>query len=401
MPIRAGLWAAIALGLLTLGGCAAVFDPAGYRGQVDAAAGGTVAADEAMLALDKGNYGRAEDLAVSALKGNPKDAYAAYVLAQVYLNTGRSDLARKEYEMIVSLNAQQTIVVGSGDNARREPLAEVAKARLAALFPSKPMAMTPPPSVAVDDSGNGPDGAFIRRFKTLQMLLDAGLITRDEFDQRRGANLGALLPYVAPPPAVNLDLPAPAPSEIVDRMQSLVAAYQGRSISAVQQQTERQIILDNLLPGPSARRADAPKPIEGAVQAAEVVGRLTRYREAGVITADEETKAKKSVMAALEAHEAAVAAQKRLTEGGAPTGEGIRLGTYGSEDKAAHAWAALQKQFPNQLGTLKSVSTKVALRRGGSVWRLNAGPVADRKAALALCREITRHRQSCTPTVLK
>lgn len=398
---RAVLWSAIAVATLILASCAAVFDPAGYRGQVDAAAGGSLAADDAMLALDKGDYLRAEDLATAALKGNPRDPYAAYVLAQVYLNTGRSELARKEYETIVSLNAQQTVMVGTGDNAKRVPLADLARTRLATQFAQKPVAMTPQPSVAVDDSGAGPEGAVIRRFKTLQALLDDGLITRDEFDQRRSANLGALLPYVAPPPAVNLDLPAPAPSEIVDRMKALVAAYQGRSISAIQQQSERQIILENLLPGPAARRADPPQPITGAVQAAELVGRLTRYREAGVISADEESKAKKIVMSALEAHEAAMAAQKRLAEGGMPTGEGIRLGTYGSEDKATQAWAALQKQFPNQLGSLKSVISKVALRRGGSVWRLNAGPVADRKAALAICREIGRHRQTCTPTVLK
>ena len=401
-PWRRVGWRAAALAVaLVLAGCAAVFDPGGYTGQVDAAAGGSMASDEAMLALDKGEYNRAEDLATNALRGNPKDPYAAYVLAQVYLSTGRPELARKQYEAIVSLNAQQTLVVGSGEGAKRMALADVARQRLATLFPPKPVPMTPPPTVAVDDSGAGPEGAIIRRFKTLQDLLDQGLITRDEFDQRRDPNLGALLPYVAPPPAINLDLPAPAPSEIVDRMKALVTAYQGRSISAIQQQTERQVILDNLLPGPNAKRADPPPPITGAVQAAELVGRLTRYREAGVISADEEAKAKKTVMAALQQHEAAIEAQKRMADGGAPTGDGIRLGNYGSEDKANQGWAALQKQFPNQLGGLKSVIAKVALRHGGAVWRLEAGPVADRKAALAICREINRHRETCAPTVLK
>lgn len=394
-------WAAVVLATTVVAACGGVFDPAGYRGQVDAAAGGSLARDDAMLALSKGDYVRAEELATAALKGNPKDPYAAYVMAQVYQSTSRPELARKQYEAIISLNAQDTVLVGSGDAAKRVPLVDVARTRLAALTPPKAVAMAPEPTVAIDEHGAGPEGAIIRRFRTLQLLFDDGLITRDEFDQRRGANLGALLPYVAPTPAANLDLPAPSPSEVADRMKALVAAYQSHSISATQQQTERQIILEALLPGTAAKRADAPRPIVGAVQAAEVVGRLTRYREAGIISAEEEAKAKKTVMDALAAHEVQMAANKRMAEGGSPTGAGIRLGTYGTEDKAAQGWAALQKQFPNELGSLKSVISKVALRRGGSVWRLSAGPVADKKAAQAICKAITRHRQSCVPTILK
>ena len=392
----ARLWAAAML-LAVLAGCGAIFDPAGYGGQFDAAVGGTNASDAAMAALNKGDFGRAEQLATAAWRGNPRDPYAAYVLAEVYYNTGRPELARKQYEALVSMDAQQTVVQGG----KRVTLFEVANARLGALVPP-PAKMTTEekPAVAVDEASAGPEGAIIRRFKTLQTLLDDGLITHDEFDLRRSSNLGALLPYTAPLPAANLDLPAPAPSEIVDRMKALVAAYQARSMSAVQQQTERTIILEALLPGPAARRADPPAPITGAVQAAEVVGHLTRYREAGVLSADEETKAKAKVMASLQAYEAQVAAAQRGTPPSV-TGEGIRLSTYGSEDRAAQGWAALQKQFPDQLGSLRSKIVKVALRRGGSVWRLNAGPVADRKAAIAICRVITRRHQACTPTVLK
>ncbi len=184
-------------------------------------------------------------------------------------------------------------------------------------------------------------------------------------------------------------------------MKSLVTAYQAKSISAVQLQTERGIILEALLPGPAAKRADAPQPITGAVQAAEVVGRLTRFREAGIISADEENKAKGKVMAALQAHEAQVAAAQNGAPPAGVTGDAIRLGTYGSEEGAHQGWAALQKQFPKDLGSLQSKVVKVKLRRGGSIWRLYAGPVSDRKEAQSICRAISRRHQSCTPTVLK
>jgi hypothetical protein len=386
--------------IVALAGCAALFDPAGYGGQFDASIGGTNASDAAIAALNKGDYGRAERLATAAYRGNPRDSYAAYVLAEVYLNTGRPELARKQYEVLVSRNAQQTVT----QNGKPITLVQLANERLAALNPAPPMktmAEQERPKVAVDENGAGPEGAIIRRFKTLQRLFDAGLITRDEFDSRRTANLGALLPYSAPPPAANLDLPAPSPSEVVDRMKALVAAYQSRSISATQQQTERSIILESLLPGPAARRADPPQPIAGAVQAAEVVGRLTRYREAGIITADEENKAKAKVMADLQAHEAQLAAAQKGMPVGPLKGESIRLSTYGSEDHAAQGWAALQKQFPNELASLQTRVLRIRLRRGGSVWRLYAGPFSDRKAALAVCRALERHRQACHPVVLK
>jgi hypothetical protein len=391
---------ATAMLIAALAGCAALFDPAGYGGQFDAAVGGTNASDAAIAELNKGDYLRAEKLATAAWRGNPRDPYAAYVLAEVYLNTGRPELARKQYEALVSMNAQQTVIQGG----KRITLIELANVRLASLVPAA--TVKPPeekPVVAIDEKSMGPEGALIRRFKTLQTLLEDGLITREEFDLRRSSNLGALLPYISPLPAANLDLPAPAPSEVVDRMKSLVAAYQTRNISATQQQTERAIILEALLPGPAARRADPPPPITGAVQAAEVVGHLTRYREAGVISADEETKAKTKVMGALTAYDAQIAAMQK--GGGAPTGqvagEVVRLGTYSSEESAGQGWAALQKQFPTQLGSLQSKVVKVALRRGGSVWRLYGGPVADRKAAQAVCHAIASRHQSCTPMVLK
>jgi len=400
---RAARWASAGLLFALLAGCGGVYDPVTYLRQVGATVGINSTTDDAQVAFDKGDYGRAEDRANQALKDNSTDVYAIYVLAQVYQDTSRPELARKEYETLVSMNSQQTVVVGSGDSAKRLPLVEVAKTRLAALTPQPPAQMAPaqPPSVTIDDNIGGPEGAIIRRFKTLQRLLNEGLITREEFDQRRAANLGALLPYVAPAPAAGLDVAAPAPSEVADRLKALVSAYQGGSISAIQQQTERTIILDNLLPGPAAKRADPPKPIAGSVQAAEVVGRLTRYREAGIISAEEETKAKAAVMKALQAYEDKLAAAQRMAMGGKPTGEGVRLATYGSEEHAQQGWAAMQKQFPDLLGSLQPVIIKIKLRRGGSVWRLSAGPVADRRAALVICREITRHREACTPTVLK
>ncbi len=154
-----------------MAGCAAIFDPAGYGGQFDAAVGGTNASDASIAALNKGDYLRAEQLATAAWRGNPKDPYAAYVLAEVYLNTGRPNLARKQYEALISMNAQQTVAQGG----KRITLVEVANQRLAQIVPPAPTRMVEDkPTVSVDEHGAGPEGAIIRRFKTLQVLLDNG-----------------------------------------------------------------------------------------------------------------------------------------------------------------------------------------------------------------------------------
>jgi hypothetical protein len=256
-----------------------------------------------------------------------------------------------------------------------------------------------PPMATGDDTG--PDAAVIRRFETLNRLRDEGLIAADEYEVRRNANLGALLPYYDPPPARGLDTPAPGPGEVVDRMKALVEAYQGRSISAIQQQTERNIILDGLLPGPSARRAEPPPPITSSVMAAAAVGRMVRMRDDGLISAEEETKGQTAVFAQLTEREEMLATKMRQAQGLRPVGEGLRLGTYASDDKALAGWTAMQKKFPDMLGSLQPVVEKVEMRRGGVVWRLSAGPLADRKTALAICRILTRQRLSCVPTVLK
>ena len=165
-----GRWMAAGLVVLALSGCGGVFDPGGFRGQLDAATGGTSTTDLALAALNKGEYGRAEQLATSAVRFNPQDPYAAYVLAEVYLNTGRPELARKQYEALVSLDAQQTVVQGSGDAAKRVTLVNIARARLAQLNPPAPTQMASPadrPLVAIDEQGAGAEGAMIRRIQNI------------------------------------------------------------------------------------------------------------------------------------------------------------------------------------------------------------------------------------------
>src|SRR5262249_18941989 len=88
----------VAAGLIaaSLGGCAGVFAPGGFTTEVSEAMGSNTPVDAAMAALQKGDYARAEELASAASRGNSKDAYAHYVLGEVYFDTGRPEMARKQ-----------------------------------------------------------------------------------------------------------------------------------------------------------------------------------------------------------------------------------------------------------------------------------------------------------------
>ena len=410
-------WAAAAMVAAGLSGCGAAYDADRFWNDATFWEEGK-SSEGAMAALAKGDFIKAEDLGNDAMRRNPKDPYAILALAVVYENTARPDLARQYLQSLLSMNPQETAMIGVGPTAERRTIGDIARAHLAALAarprtgyvppPAEPaqLQVPPPPSFNPGDIGAPDDANVVLRFQTLRRLLDEGLITRDEYNQRRGANLGALVPYTAPPPAVGLGRPAPDPEQLVHRLRYLALAFEQREVSAQEQAAERTVILEALMPAVPARRTDRPPPAQDQLQAAAVVGRLERLRTANVITVDEQNREKTAVFKGVQAYtdkaeEAArIAAGMAPPSAGPPGGPGVQLGSFHSQAQAERAWAALQKAHPEQLGSLQSVVTKEQLRRRGSIYRLKAGPVADRKAALALCRQLSLRRQGCSPTVI-
>lgn len=291
-----------------------------------------------------------------------------------------------------------------------------------------PVASAPAPGLLPDDPGPAyarmfeEDGNLIRRFQSLRHLQDVGLITHEEYEQRRGANLGALLPYtVSKAPAYGLGRPAPEPEQIIERLKAIASNYQEQSISAEEQSVERSIILEALMPAKVDRRADRPSSVADDLQYSARMGRLQRFLDANVITkaeADRERKALSAQLAAAnaqrEAREAAAREAERQAEMSASgvvaeplpvvppsSRDGVMLGSYGSKRGAERAWQSLQQQFPAELANLTPHYAKAANRRRGSGYRLSAGPVADAEAAKKVCRTLKLFDLNCTPTVLK
>ena len=112
------------------------------------------------------------------------------------------------------------------------------------------------------------------RFETLRILRDQGLITPDEYQARRKANVGALLPLSSPPPAAGLDRPGPNSTQMVGRLQAIGRALEMRAITISQHAAERSMILDALLPAAPVTVANPGRPPSGLMEAADGVRRL-------------------------------------------------------------------------------------------------------------------------------
>ncbi len=261
------------------------------------------------------------------------------------------------------------------------------------------------PLDAAADRARGIDDNIATRFQTLRVLLDEGLITAEEYNSRRGANIGALLRYSMVAPARDLGRPAPPPAELVARLKYLASAYADHSITAAEQAAERATILDGLLPVQSIKRADPPPPIRDSLQLAAEIGRIERLRTAMVITEKEAaaervkvTQLLDSAIAADETAQRAASGVAQATPLAAASGVGIALNTFSSEAQAKHAWTALQKAHPADLRGLRLSLRKVPRPHRPSHYRITAGPVADYATATALCNSLARAGMTCEAT---
>lgn len=257
------------------------------------------------------------------------------------------------------------------------------------------------------DAERKADDNLVTRFQTLRQLLDDGLITREEYNNRRGANLGALLRYSMVPGARDLTRAAPPPRTLVQRMRYLAAAYAEHSISASEQASERAVILDGLLPYPVTRCADPPPRITDQMQLAAEIGRTERLRVANVITDAEAAREKAKAAQLLDAAIAAADAAARAAAGMAATqasmsvnsGIGIALSTHNSEAQARRAWAGLQKAHPAELGQLGLSLKKIPRPHRPTHYQIIAGPLPDKDTAIGLCKSLRKSDLFCDAAV--
>jgi cell division septation protein DedD len=267
---------------------------------------------------------------------------------------------------------------------------------------------------------------IIRRFEVLARLLDEGLMTQEEFDKRRAANVGALLPYSKEPPAVGLDRPVPAPGAISARLQALGRSLEMRAITARQHELERSTILNSLLPerpDPRAPKAPPPSDMFALADAASRLGYLREESLIGEGEFDAEKTAMDRVMRGADpvdrkplasarsgsASGASSAAAKPAAPAAAPaaseppppetfTGPVLHLASFRSAEGARSGFEQAKTKNPELFANLRLEARRTNVPGQGTFYRLLVGPFASLADAEATCVEMKKVDQFCRPT---
>ena len=218
----------------------------------------------------------------------------------------------------------------------RDPVAEVGEAALAEAAEEPLPAATP----AGDEEADATDAA------------DAGFIVVEPGEAEVAA---------APPPPSPLPNEVPAPTQAVPAGEGVPIVITGAEIAAADAAVEEP----TTVPAAEPEAQDAPAPAPAETETAAAVEPL-----------------------------AAPTAPVQLAA--APTPFRIQVGAYRSEAAALNGWNLLAVAHRELLAGLRPTIVEIDLGPGRGIFhRLQAGPVADRRAASALCDALRAREQGC------
>jgi hypothetical protein len=399
-------------------------------------------------ALEEGDIARAARHYEAALGANPDSIEGLTLLGLIREQQGRGDLATPLYRRAVAVAELRESTdgitpdpiaaeaPGTQDQAGlEEPAPALSWRDLASLARERLAAMAPAASLATD-----PRESLAARLEVLGELLAAGLIDVEEHNERRAANIGALLVLGAPPAARVLEGPAPSASDVIARFGALDDQLERGAIDEDRWSFERARILDALLPleGP---RLGALDPLDAAA--------LDGYVKRGVLTAAEanaelemsglegniapgpvaalpepasppplpaskpEPPASKTLAKAEPEPEPAPAPTPAVPAAAAPeepatvkpaagvNGEviGIHLAWFRTPEQAQNGWKELLDANRDVLGELKPRITPTDKGDNGVYFRVTAGPLASTDAALQTCAALLTRGFFCETTI--
>jgi hypothetical protein len=421
--------------------------------------------DQAELGLAemaKGNYVTAEGYFQRALKANSRDVHALLGAGILYQNTGQLIKAREMYEAVLAIRPDDSEQFVVWNQLTTRPASQVASVNLSLLETggtaqaSMPSAMsgvpiggapqgdvmlgrastevasTPtmmnaaqPPSGTMQMESPGLIGGFqggdvnvMSRFATLKALRDQGLVTQDEYNQRRQSSIGALLPLTSPPPAAGLERPVPTTEQISARLRAIGRALEMRAISVSQHAAERNMILDAMMPSAPVMVAQPTAPPRGLMEGADAIRRLEKLRDAGYISSDEYARERQAIELSVQPTQTAGATTQHggatetpvahtektmaAKEPAKPAGPqpAVHLASYRSAKQAESGWLQIKRAHSNALGSLNHEVSRVTLGSKGTYYRLKAGPLPSLGDAKSLCQQLKKRRQFCDTTVM-
>ena len=400
--------------------------------------------------LSKGNLTSAEAKFKNAIRINPRDFHALLGLGILYQNTNQTTKAREMYEAVLAIRPKETERFVIWRSLSTKSINEIASVNLALLEsggvlkdlgrgavgqtgaraqaapprimpPARapmgrkmsssgrtaiPKSMSDTPSMQIIPKGKS---NVLNRFKTLKALRAQGLITEGEFQARRRANIGSLLPLTSPPPAAGLDRPVPSTGQISSRLRAIGRALEMRALSVSQHSAERSMILDALAPAAPVRVANPGRPPNGLLEAADRVRWLEQLKDAKIIASDEYARERKAIEMAMQPAPAArprarkpaslARSSKGVSKGG--TRPAVHIASFRSKKEAQRGWSQIRRAHRKLLGRFRHAISKVNLGPGkGVFYRLMVGPVKTKSSAVRLCRQLKKRRQFCEPSFM-
>ena len=279
---------------MALGGCATT----GGNGQA------------ALDAVSKGGPGASAPAVIDALREAPHDPRTQLAAALYYDGQNRPNLARQYYQAVI-LGRQPVMVTVVADQPPRsaaavaaqklaalgqEPMAAGRQSRAdqwAALTPIVPSsAPTSTPTRLTPGVGVFALDPVVQRYVIFIQLVEAGIASEEEYQARRRANLGGLLPYSSSALApADRQLP-PTADEIRQRIQDIDHFATTMGNAEGYRETRRREILDGLLPLNSSATAAR------AVSAEWPKDRVISLTAAGLVTTEEMQREVMSIYAA-------------------------------------------------------------------------------------------------------
>ena len=395
----------------------------------DSEAGGHDLKSRAGDATAAGRYAEAEAYLDAALSVDPYDDQALRQLAVIYRLTGRPARALSFEQMAGDLDLADGGLWSVRDAA----------------------------SIVSDDANS------VERFIVLNRLYRAVLVSKAEYQARRKANLGALLPLTYPPPALDAARTPPRGGDVVERLDAITRFRDIGVLDNDAYNLERDAVLDGLMPLPSrlsetaaAVRPEALDPEahqlwldhlldiklitlwEYTAESAVLVGVYTpaagtiddadsavsgnlsmndrpftvmdeaamaREEEAMISGGEAVGDANLALSSLNDTLEAGGPAVMDETQGRSATADSItrisiHLALSRTPESARRSWEALQEANGLSLDGLIPRVSRVDLGGGkGVFFQLSAGPLANMAAAEALCDELLSRDFYCAPLV--
>jgi hypothetical protein len=320
-----------------------------------------------------GNFAYAEIYLDSALLINPTNPFALLNMAVVYEKTGRVDEARALYAMLIRQNptniarsaAKEENIGRTVTDIARQNLAALDRAVIARAARNADSPIETPLAPEQQNLESDWRSRMDERISILQDLFTEGFISEDELMARLGGawsrSHGAASPQV---------------SEIAQRLETLESLLQRGMISPGGYAAERGYVLDALAP-----------------ILAMPDGRSPKNRAQAVMSPDMAAPAK---MPKKDMQQAPTPAMKTAET---PDSAHVHLASYRSKKDAQRGWKSLQKRHNDLLGDLSSRVNEVDLGSGKGVYfRVEAGPLRDKKSAEELCEKLKSRNMFCTVT---